>query len=509
MKPTPIHLADIRQNWNDAATAQERKAIILSACATFDCAYSTMTRKLGLNARKRSLSKAEAERKTQHEDYARKVFAFRYKADYGQKSFTIKQAYDCLVDDGQVPAEIPLKTIYNSAWQIGLINEYASISGKFSGPRAPLKLVLIDYSKSDYFRLKKDRVVMERPAVKKKEQPRLMIAAAVDYYSRVCWCKYYTVSGESAEFVRNVLLDVFDGKQNMDYTTGEFYGTAKLLQGIPKAIYVDRGSGNKDNREIQSGLARLQVHRILGMNERDSLGRTTNRSNKKARGVIEKFIGDFKRNFEGRIWGRMQLGNEPETFSLSELNERVLEYCKEVNSKPHPVIAQTDRWSLFAPVVDSLRFPPSNAKMFFGGWLPRVVQHRLIMGRSKQEWFVAPQAIYNGATVDVLLVGSEAFLFLNNQLLKLRPQPGSRDNRRAVESLTTSYYDTELKERLADELAEQSDDQITLRSLGDDFADDVAEFIERPRTVTEIKERASYFITAKRNQKRKGNIIRL
>jgi hypothetical protein len=506
IKPTEIYLSSIRTKYHDTKGRSAKKKVIDDAAKQFNYSRSHMSRILQLRTRKRSLSKEELEEMNIHEEYTRKVYEFKFKADYDQTTFTVKQAFECLVNNKQIPVEINLKTIYNTARRIGLINEYKSPARKFTGRTAPLHLVMVDYSKSVYFHFKKNgSITMENPVFSKRNQPRLMIAAAIDQYSRVRWYKYYAVEGESSEFVRDVLLEVFSEKNVFDIHTGEIITPRRILQGIPRELYFDRGSGNLSG-ETESGLTKLGVKKIVGSVEIDNRGRRTNRSNKKARGMIEKAIGDFKRNFEGMLWGRKLLGDLPIDITLAKLNQWVETYCELVNASTHPVLSSDVRWTLFEPALSAVSFPSAEAKMFFGGWLPRKVRRRLIMGRTKQEWFVAPNSINDKQTVDVVFESNDCYIFLHNELVKLKPQSSSVRDMREKETGTECYSEQLLKERLAEELLFQSNGMVTLRSLPQSLCDDVTEFSEKPRSVTEIKEKATYFLFTIRNSNG-GNII--
>lgn len=507
MKPTTEFLLDIRRRWEQAASRKEQKKIIDEARAPFGYSYCHMTRMLKLGARKRKPSDEVIRRMAELEEYARKVYEFKARADFDQKTFMIVQAFEALRNDGQIPKDITLKSIRNAARRIGLVNEYKSPARKFQGRNKPLHLVQLDYSKSEYFRFRSNgQVYMQSPVSTKKTESRLYIAAAVDWVSRVAWFRYFDVAGESAGFVRDAMLKAFEEKPLFDESTGELLGHKKILQGIPREIYFDRGAGNM-SKETASGLVKLGITKISGGVEIDSLGRRTNRSNKKARGMIEKFIGDFKRTFEGALWGRKLLGDMPPDFTLRELNEWAASYCEQINNKFHPVLTSERRWSLFEPCLKQAAFPPDEARMYFTGEIIRKVQRRLVQGKTRHDWFVVPQYINDGADVEVLFNGKDCFLFHDGAMVKLKPQSGSVREMVDAETGAELYDDFLLKQRLAEELDIASGGDVTVGRLPDSFNDDLKEFFEKPRTVSEIKEKAQYFIIAAQYEQKNTKVI--
>jgi hypothetical protein len=498
IQPTPLYLIDTKRKWEQAQSRQEQKRIIDEAREPFGYSYAHMTKLLKLGVRKRSHSPKEKVRTAELEFYARKVYEFKIKADYDQKTFTIRKAYEALVEDKQIPEDVSLKSIRETARRICLSNEHRSPARKFRGRSAPLHLVQLDYSKSEYFRFRKSgSIFMEKPVDSKKHESRLYIGAAVDWASRVCWFGYFMTEGESSKFVRDVMLKVFEEKSETNERTGEVTYTP-LLQGIPREIYFDRGSGNMSG-ETAAGMKKLGIVKISGSVEIDSMGRRTNRSNKKGRGMIEKFIGDFKRGFEATLWGRKLLGSFAPDITLRELNELALEYCKTINQNPHPVTGEI-RWKVFTSAFESIKFPSADAKMFFDGTLPRKVQSRLIMGRNRNDWFIAPQFVNDGDTVDIILSGSDGYLFYETEMVKLKPQAGSIREMIAEETGSESYSDFTLRERFATELETTSGGRITLRLLPDHFEEELEEFFSKPRNSTDIKSKVQYFIGLTENR---------
>jgi hypothetical protein len=323
---------------------------------------------------------------------------------------------------------------------------------------------MADYSKSEYFHFRPNgEIFMMKHVETKKDNPRLLIGAAIDQYSRVAFVKYYMDSGENNQFVRTVFLEAFEEKPDWK-EGGEITGHKRLLQGIPRELYFDRSNANTSS-ETEAGLLKLNIKKITGSVEFDSRGRKTNRSNSKARGMIEKFIRDFKQCFEARLWGKKLLGDLKPGFSLTELNEWAEEFCQEFNSRPHPVLDEA-RWNLFKPVLSEAVFPPPEAKTYFLGWTERTVVKRLILGKKKQ-YFIAPDWCNDGEKVEILLSGRDCYIFHNRTMIKLKPQKGSIRHEMESETGCEIYEGMNLRQRLGQEILNLSGGEFKIPTLSD------------------------------------------
>lgn len=502
LKPNTQFLVVTKRQWEAAATSGRaaQKKVIDDACASFDPPYSyaQMTRLLKLKARKRAHCEDMQVQLAEIGEYAEKVWNFKILADYDQKTFTIKQAFKAMQRSGQIPGTVTIKAIYAAIERMNLRNKSTSVAKKFSGGENALDMYQVDYSKSEYFHFNaKNEIFIANPAYTKKNESRIMIAAAVDYASRVHWFRYFFEEGESAVFVRNAILAAMEEKPAGDETTGEITGYRHILQGIPKIVYFDRGSGNAA-AETGEGLRRLGVTKIKGANQKDSLGRMTNRSNKKGRGVIEKAIGDFKRNFEGELWTKHLLGELSPSLTLRELNEQVDNYCEQVNNAEHPVLDGHTRWELFEAAVATAKFPPDEARMYFTGNRMITVIGRLIR-LSKTKIFIAPSFINDHEKVEVIPSGRDCYIFYNGESIKLKPQSGSMRDMMETETGSEFYEGMGLRERFADELDFASAGEISsIKAIHESLRDDVKEFFEKPRSVEEIKTKAAYFALSSR-----------
>jgi hypothetical protein len=147
--------------------------------------------------------------------------------------------------------------------------------------------------------------------------------------------------------------------------------------------------------------------------------------------------------------------------------------------------------------------------MYFGATISRKVQRRLVQGHTRHDWFIVPEFINDGATVEIFLNGSDCFLYHNHSLIALKPQAGTVASMREEEVGTETYAEFVLRERLASELDTRSGGEVTMRTLvvelSSEFTDDLDEFLAKPRTIDEIKSKAGYFIEAVRSTRQKAH----
>ena len=117
------------------------------------------------------------------------------------------------------------------------------------------------------------------------------------------------------------------------------------------------------------------------------------------------------------------------------------------------------------------------------------------MGKTRNDWFVAPSRIREGQKVAVMFSGNDCFLcHLDGTLVKLKPQDGTVSDLIEAETGIEHYDDFLLKSRLAEELDVLSGGRINMRKLPDSLDDDINEFCSKARTTQEIREKARYFI---------------
>lgn len=490
---------EVIRDWQRAKADGGRaagKRVIEDAAALLGLSYEQTTRKLRLpSGRKRSLSEGQADRVAEKEIYARKVWDFVTNCEADGNRMNIVKAYECLRNTNEIPVEVTLKMIYEAIDRLKLKNESLSVPQKFRGRHTPLAMIQLDYSKSRCFQFTREGRIVVNPSQAGKTVQRLWIGAAVDDCSRVCTFKYYIADGESEGFVRDVLIDVMSEKSFVNIATGECR-TAKALQGVPGQIYLDRGAGNR-SEATDRGLLKLGIKKIIGANEKDSRGRLTRRSNKKARGKVERLFRTIKEGFESELYALHRKGLLPPDISLDYINGKVEEYLERHNTERHPEFSESTKWEVFESAFETIQFPPDDARAYFAADFTVTVSQRLIRV-SRDVVFVAPKFIDDGAEVVLARSGKDYYLWHKGERIKLNAQTfsGQREAERKQEVATDMLQEHELRERLARELDLLSGGELTLRTLPEEFGDDKREFFERPRSVEEIKIKARYFMQA-------------
>ncbi len=490
-KPTEKYKAEIRRQWDDASTRVEQKKILVDAAAAIGYTYSGFVRLLELNKRKRPPSDKQALRMQEDERYARRVFELKIRSTFDGKYSTWLGAYESLVSRGEIPSHITMKRIYQAKERLHLDNEAVSTHGTVMRSE-PLELVQIDYTKSVFFHFNAQEQIFFEPYKVKESESRLWIGAGVDVVSGVCYLQYFIAAGESSNFVMDVMLKIFDEKVSVDTTTGEINGHEKLLQGIPKEFYGDRGSGNK-SKETKRFLEKLGIKRILGGNLRDRGGNLTSVSNKRGRGMVEKLIGDFKRQFEMKLCHEHDDKTLPPAVTLDFLNHRLREWCIARNTSTHPKYRDAKRWDLFEHVLASCEFPNDDARTYgTASETYRNVQG-LVTARGKS--YVAPLWSNSGDDLEIVFKNKKVYVYDSGELTLLEPQHVVRE-RLETEFEQESYDGVELKKRFNEELKFCSDGLIVLARLPQSLDDDKLEFFSKSRTLEEIRERARYFVVA-------------
>lgn len=494
-RPTPGYLSEIRRRWEQTAGRSCQRYVIEQAALHVGYTYAGFIRLLGLGMRKRSHSDGETVRMRMVETYARKVWDLKMQSTYDGKNATICRAYKSLVKTGQIPSNVTEKQIYRAIERLNLDNESIAPHGEVRR-KHPLSCIEIDFTKSVYFHFNAKNEIFILPNYQtKKHESRLWIGAAVDVCTGVCYMEYFMVSGENASFVQDVMLRTFEEKVTAD-AMGEITGRAKLLQGLPREIYIDRGAGGKA-KETKQMLQKLGINRIEGANMRDRSGNMTTRSNKRGRGMVEKLNGDFKRDMETGLWHEHLHGSFPPDVTLSFLNEKLQAWCEERNLRAHPKYKSASRWELFEEVLTTCEYPPDDARSYATSRIMRVVIQRLIQAK-QNAWYVAPVWANDGDEVEIVIRGKKVFVYHGGELEELTPQSVIRAQieEQLLQPNTGDYEGIDLRYKFNEELQFYSDGQIVISKLPDTFDDDKKEFFSQPRNLEEIRLKAQYFVMA-------------
>ena len=499
-RPTPQYLADTRRAWEEAARfgRDEQKRVLCDRAAKIGYTYSGFVRLLDLGMRKRTLTDKDILRMQQVDVYARKVFDLKMQSTYDGKNATYRRAYKSLITRGEIPIEVTEKQIYAAINRLNLANDSIAPHGEVRRGEA-LDCMQIDFTKSVYFHFNAKEEIFLMPNYQtKKSESRLWIGASVDICTRMCYLEYYMASGESSNFVMDVMLRAFESKEDVD-VNGEITGYSKLLQGLPKQVYVDRGAGNKAKETLRM-LDKLGIKRITGANVRSKSGVLTTISNKRGRGMVEKLIGDFKRDFETGLWHEKLGGTLPPDITLGFLNERLRAWCIERNTSPHPKFKSANRWELFADILNTAEFPPEDARSYGTGQNTCTVIQRLIRPQDGK-YYVAPSWANDGDQVETVCRNKKCFVYHKNELFEVQPQTVIRAQMDEEFVESDLYEGVELRARFNDELKFFSGGEIVIAKLARDLEDDKREFLGKGRTPDEIRSKARYFVTAMGNKK--------
>lgn len=500
-RPTPQYLADTRRAWEEAARSgrDEQKRVLCDRASKIGYTYSGFVRLLDLGKRKRALTDKEILRMQEVEVYARKVFDLKMKSTYDGKNATYRRAYKSLLKFGQIPADVTEKMVYAAINRLNLANDSVAPHGKVKRKDA-LDCFEIDFTKSVYFHFNKKGEIFLLPNYQtKKAEQRLWISASVDVCTGVCYMEYAMATGENIDYVTEATLRAFERKDEVDLSTGEVCGFSTLLMGMPKQVYVDRGAGWRSH-EIKRMLGKLNIKLILGANVRSKSGALTTISNKRGRGMVEKLIGDFKKDFETGLWHEHLNGSLPPDMTLGYLNDLLKEWCTARNKAPHPHFKTSTRWELFKDILDRAEYPPEDACHYGTAQDTATVIQRMIKPRDGN-WYIAPSWANDGDRLEYVLKRKKCFVYHKNELLELMPQSVIREEAEEEFIESDLYEGIELRARFNDELKFFSAGEVVISSLVGDLEDDRREFLSKPRTPDEIRERARYFVMVKNNKK--------
>lgn len=480
--------------WEQATTREAKKQVIEARAAAVDYVVKSFYKRLNLGFKKRSNTDREVERMKEIERYARKVMDRKMQATYDGRNATWNRAYKSLVKSGEIPASVTMKQIYAAKERLHLDNEAIAPHGQV-WRSTPLAMIQVDFTKSMYFHFNEQGQIFIMPNVAtKKAEQRLWIGASIDVCTGVCYLEYFQSAGESKELAQEFIIRSMEEKSSVDRSTGEISGREKLLQGMPKDVYTDRGSGFKA-KETRRMLQKMGLNHILGSNLRNAKGNLTTMSNKRARGKVERLIGHFKKDFETGLWDEHLDNILPPDLTLADLNDRLRTWCIEHNESAHTRYRNMTRWELFADT--SCDYPPEDARSYATtkGIMRRVIQ-RLVQVK-RDWWFQAPVWANDGEELEIVVRGKQAFCFNGSELEELVAQSVMRAEVDEIPEMDSDTFDgIDLKYRFNEDLKFYSDGLVVISKLPREYDDDKLEFFSKPRTVAEIKEKAQYLVMA-------------
>jgi hypothetical protein len=463
------------------ASRTELRAIIERFAQQSGLSVKSVYRKLDLQSRTVT-RKVDSARQALIEKCVRELFDFCKSRSYEGQELHWTLGYKHLVKIGIIPSDIPLTTLYAARREMNIDTLALSVMKRWER-HSPLSLVQIDYTRSGLFRSIGGGYLEIGPKLQPykdadTDRRRLWICTAIDDCSRVAYADYVLEPGESPRMTQEFLYRVFSPKDTVVNNAGECVSD-QLLQGMPKAIYWDRGPGHKT--ATSKGLQALGIQYINGANMKDGWGRKTNISNKRGRGKVERFNGEIERKFEHEFSLEHKNGW---TIHIDELNEKLADFVRAYNQSKHPRRDMT-RWAMFQDAFNEIRYPDESFFSAFIGTERRKVTERLIKYRGEQ--YVAPEFCRNGEDYEVTMIGDTAYVIHDDTRYPLEQlDRWHKINVSApVETEDTVLDGRELKMRLFAEIESASLGQLRPSDVRITHGDDIERFFELARTVGE------------------------
>lgn len=504
----PLFLERIRVEYKRLkreVSPRAASAYLKDLCASENIKKATLHRHLQLNERGPRENPITVQmRQQQMNDYAKQVFEFHQLHSIDAYAMSYQVAFDVLQAKGELPDWLHMKQIYPAIQRLGLKQDAMPTYERFELPE-PMNMWQMDFSKSRYFKLiGNDEAMICEPRFTKRQDDgnSLWLGIAIDDASRVMYVLYFVAPGENAPVVRDFALSAFEQKER------------PFLQGIPKCLYVDRGSGwiSGDTRE---GLIKLGITQIVGTDQRDSLGRKMKKSNSQARGKVERSVETIKTKMEAFFFGLKGAGTK---LSLSELNEEVSAWIEDWNiNSAHPRIKSKSKWQIFEPKVAELRFPPDDARGYFTRKITKKVRNRRInLANNLYAWVPKGLVLNEGQEVEIIRDAEGWWLFHQGRRIKLTLTEDSieevKTNTIEVQSdapqADKTWDEYDLREIFNAKLMEQC--KVPLKRLPDDLVDDLQVWFEKRRTMAEIEDQIGIIrLTLEGRSKKPSNIIQL
>lgn len=484
-KISPELLEEIRRNYLVLFDKRpsDASAYLRQTAKQLDINLQTLHRHLKLRVRNpRTPDPSLAEKYAEHDAYGRLVWQFINENTFDDVQPSITMAYRVLRNQDRIPKEITRGQIYASI-QRQHLKAQSEVPFRRFERRSPMDLWQVDFSKSRFFKYTgEDEIQVCPPHFTKRQSDgnSLWFGVAIDDASRVAYLEYFIAKGEDSLTVQSFLLNSFKIKNGR-----------KLLQGMPKAIYVDRGSAWL-TKSMETGLAKLGIDQVVGANEKTAEGRTIGRSNKKARGKVERFIRDVKDNMEQELFLTCGAGRR---LSLAEFGFAVEAWMEERNCSRHPTRSGETKWGVYSSCLTDLKSAPDEALAYFTHTIVKKVSRRMI-NVGKGVYCIAPMFMENGDTAEVIQDNAGHYVFHKGNRYKLEYQEGTtpeqleklkvrhsvlQEKGKRSELEVDSLTDYPLRMRFMDELG------IPLNALPDEIWQDLSPFFQEPKTIAEIK----------------------
>lgn len=493
----PLLLSSVRADYVACETSHERRQLVEATAANLSVSAATLYRKLELSQvkprKKRAVASAIEVKREALDSFGRTVFEFAMQNSFDHASCTYRIAFEFLQAQERIPRWVTEQMIYKAIARQRLENEWSPVARRFEREH-PLSMYQCDFSVSRHIKhVGNGRLMVRNPNATKMtlDRRRLWVGVAIDDATRVMHMEYFLAKGESAVEAQQFLLKAFARKPRLAHHPNDF-----LLQGIPQSIYVDRGSGWMDG-STQIGLARMGVQMIIGANEKDAMGRVLPRSNKKARGKVEKSVQTLKRRFE-----MMYSLNHPHGFEtdLATLNFELHQWLEEWNQMAHPTRKADDgsalgKWNLYYGALQSAMYPDENALGLFSRTKKCKVRQRLV-NTAPNVYCVAPMWANDGDEIEIFAVHGFYFTMHDGARHELILQsamnstPIGETMRMQIERDDDLLSGSQVNARFSDELMKLSDGRFGIASMPTDVWEQIESFFDTPQTIGAIKAKA-------------------
>lgn len=509
----PILIHNAQCDYRKATTRADRKKVVLEYAELAHCSERAIYRALKLGElgmtkhAKRSLSTVEMERISTVNEAATRIYDFRESHRRGEYKISLENAFAHFETHKMLPEGVSLRQIRRALTErLYLDQKGAHVHRRFQRP-TPLEVVQADFSRSRRFELRTNRegsevIHLRNPNYTRKEVKRLWFGCAIDDFSRVAFAKYYLIKGEGRIEWRNLILDVFEQKEQVDYTNGVVTGHSKLLQGIPEHLWTDNIGAMGEASNVE-GLRFLGTKHIGG-------GQVNGDANKAARGKVERLVQSIKHGFEEKMLLEYREGYE---LSLIQLNEMLTAWLEKYNESPHPVKKNVTRWHLFNAVLASCDYPPEDAAQAFYKKMTKKVRNRLVNVLT-DVWCKAPDFAKDGTEIPVYRVGDSWYTMHKGERYRLdvftsfdvnfRPDKAAKKEEHPDEKLLGWL---QIRPRLVQAIREASAGEYTLADLPDSFDDELERFCEDARTIAEIVAQGKYFVEKIQSGKQKKAMV--
>ncbi len=490
----PSFTSSLRERYFSSSSREERRKVIQRGVKESGYSIGALYRVLKLSVRKKKPNTASLTRAKTIDQYAKIVWDHQQEHSKGTRKLKTAPVYRYLVSIGTIPKEIRYHHIAASIRRQQFKRKAIPLFHPFER-EDPLSAIQVDFTRSAYFETvkkgEKESVRLSYSKGANGAESRVWIGVAIDDASRVTYGRYYITSGESAKLAQHFMIRTFRPKLSKSGSP------LPLLQGVPKQIYTDRGSGFR-NIQTANGLRRMGIVHAIGSNERDSEGKQLQSSNKQGRGKVERMIQVIKGDFETTFLLKYGVKQE---FTLKELNDEFRRWLVVWNSTEHPTREAVNKWQVFETVLSSVEYPDENAAELFYTSSYKTV-HRGQVNVDTGIWCKAPHAVSHGDKIEIISSSGRFYTIIDGKRVELEvisDRQGkvkkSQKIEKPVEKVTDHLEGLTLRSRLSAEIERISKHAYHLGTFAESIGSELNVFLGSPRSIREIYTFASALIT--------------